>query len=663
MIYIISAQQNAFNGEFPQITIEEAINKLKIMSEISNDTETSGLSCHSKKLLLLQLGDFENQYNFDIASFGYSIPQSLKDFMNEYNGIWILQNAKFDLQFFYKQGVILKNIYDTMLAEYIITMGYTELRDGKQKDVKRDLATICRKYCNVSLDKSVRGEIINFGLSTRVIEYGANDIKYLGKIKEAQLKIIKSKQLENAVNLDNKFVRVLAYIEYCGIKLDWNKWSIKAEEYRNDVINSEEAINRYIYYDLKRTDCFGSNSLFSDIPECLINWSSPKQVIPFFESIGINCTYYDHGEEKKSCSEKVLGLQIKDYPILQLYFDYKEATKKYSTYGYTWQKMINKDTGRIHTSFMQIMATGRLSCGDVNNNQPNLQNLPNDSYTRSCFVAEPGNKYIACDYSSQESIVLANFANDKSLINFYNKGLTDMHSYVAFLLYPQLQEELNKTTDELTEDDLKWIKKNHKDLRQVAKTAEFAIAYGGDGSTIAKNTGSTKEQGIKVYNSYFEAFSGMKKYFERVIAKTLRNGYIEYNPYTKRKFFLMPNNPVIKYADKLKYSELFGSEAKEYNEAKAELQRLSQNYPIQGSSADCSKLAGILFFQEILKNGWFGTVKIVNMIHDEYNVEAPENIAAEVAQCLKDCMIKAGTIFCKTIPLDADVEIGDCWIH
>lgn len=157
-----------------------------------------------------------------------------------------------------------------------------------------------------------------------------------------------------------------------------------------------------------------------------------------------------------------------------------------------------------------------------------------------------------------------------------------MHSFVAFLLYPELQEELHKSSDELTEDDLIWIKKNHKDLRQIAKTAEFAIAYGGDGSTIAKNTGSTKAQGIEVYNSYFKAFSGMKTYFDRVIAKTLRNGYIEYNPYTKRKFFLMPNNPVIKYAEKLKYSDLYGTEAMEYNTARAELQRLSQNYPIQG---------------------------------------------------------------------------------
>ena len=475
MIYVVSAQIEAFGGKFPQISLEEAIEMLKSLPEIPNDTETSGLSCHSKKLLLIQLGNEDFQIDFDIASYGGQIPQPLKDFMNTYNGLWILQNAKFDLQFYYKQGIILKHVYDTMLAEYIITMGYTEFRDGKVKDVRRDLQTIVRKYCNVVLDKSVRGEIIRTGLSARVIEYGANDVKYLIPVKKAQMKIIQAKHLDKAVELDNKFVKVLAYIEYCGIKLDWNKWAVKAEEYRNNVISSEEALNRHLYYDLKRTDCFGSNSLFSDVPQCLINWSSPKQVIPLFESLGINCTYYDHGKEKKSCSEKVLNFQIKDFKILQLYFEYKEATKKFSTYGYSWQKMINRDTGRIHTSFMQIMATGRLSCGDMNNDQPNLQNLPNDKYTRSCFIAEPGNKYIACDYSSQESIVLANFANDESLIDFYKKGLTDMHSYVAFLLYPELQKELNKTSDELTEDDLIWIKKNHKDLRQIAKTAEFAI--------------------------------------------------------------------------------------------------------------------------------------------------------------------------------------------
>lgn len=655
MIYLVSNQTNAFNKEFTQISLENAIEELNKLSIISADTETSGLSCHSKRLLLIQFGNYDNQYEFDINSYNGIIPDKLKEFINSYSGLWILQNAKFDLQFFYKQGVILKNIYDTMLAERILTMS--------DDDVKCDLATLCLKYCGQYLDKSVRGDIITKGLNIDVIYYGANDIKYLENIMNKQMIIINKYNLSSSLALDNKFVKVLAYIEYCGIKLDWNKWSIKAAEYLNIVQEAKNKLENYLYYDLKQHQYFGTLDLFSNTPSCIINWDSPKQVIPLFEKLGINCTYYDHGVEKKSCSEKTLQFQIKDYPILQFYFNYKGAVKQSSTYGYTWKSMINQDTGRIHTTFKQLMNTGRLSCGDTAHNQPNLQNLPNDTYTRSCFIAEPGNKYIAADYSSQESIVLANFANDESLIDFYRKGLTDMHSYVAFLLFPELQKELNKTSDELTEEDLIWIKKNHKDLRQIAKTAEFAIAYGGDGSTIAKNTGATKTQGIEVYNAYFKAFSGMKRYFDRVINKTIKNGYIEYNPLTKRKFFLTSSNPVIKYSDKIAHGELFGYEAKEYNDAKAELQRLSQNYPIQGSSADCSKLAGVLFFNELLKRGWFNKVKIVNMIHDEYNVEAPTEIAEEVANVLKECMIKAGSYFCKIIPLNADIEIGDHWIH
>ncbi len=665
MIYLISQESNVFGGKFKQILVEEAIANLQEMKEIGNDTETSGLSCHSKKLLLLQLGNKETQYVFDINSFGGIIPDSLKSFMNTYEGLWILQNAKFDLQFFYKQGIILKNVYDTMLAERILTMGIQEYRDGKMRDVKCDLATIAKKYCNAYLDKSIRGEIVTRGLNDRVIVYGANDIAYLPEIKEKQLKLIQEKKLEVALMLDNRFVKVLAYIEYCGIKLDWPKWEAKAAKYQQAVIDAEEALNNYLYYDLGKTEYFyATDTLFeSNKPQTELNWGSSEQVIPVFEKLGVNCSYYEKGVEKKSCSEKVLKFQIPQFKILQLYYAFQEARKQSSTYGYSWKSMINSDTGRIHTTFRQLMNTGRLSCGDRDSNSPNLQNLPNDEYTRSCFIAEKGNKYIAVDYSAQESVVLANFANDQSLLNFYRKGLQDMHSFVAFLLFPEIQKELNKTSEELTNDDLKWIKKNHHNLRQVAKTAEFAIAYGGDGSTIAKNTGSTKAQGKIVYDAYFSAFSGMKNYFNYVLNKTLSHGYIEYNPFTKRKFFLEPDNPVLKYSEKAYYGQLNGKEEREYSESKAELQRLSQNYPIQGSSADCSKLAGILFFNEIISRGWFNVVKIVNMVHDEYNVEAPEEIASKVAQLLKDCMVKAGSYFCKIIPLDAEIEIGDCWIH
>ena len=141
---------------------------------------------------------------------------------------------------------------------------------------------------------------------------------------------------------------------------------------------------------------------------------------------------------------------------------------------------------------------------------------------------------------------------------------------------------------------------------------------------------------------------------------TTDKGYIQYNPVTKRKFFISHTNPFIKY----QYEEyLTPEESREYRKASAEIQRLSQNYPIQGSSSDISKLAGCFFFKEILQRGWFNKVKIVNFVHDEFVLEVPEELVEEVTKIIIDCMKKAGDVFCKTIPLDADAAIGDYWIH
>lgn len=572
MIYLVSNQTNAFNNVFEQISLDQSIDMLFKLPVLGNDTETSGLSCHSKKLLTIQLGNADFQVVFDIESFGYQVPKKLVEAMKRYSGVYILQNAKFDLQFYYKQGIILKNVYDTMLAETILTLG---LQTGG-----RDLKTITKKYCDVDLDKSVRGEIITKGLSERVIKYAAYDVVYLPEIMEKQMKLIERMQLKTALDLDNHFVKVLAYIEYCGIKLDWEKWKTKALKDLDDVQEKKRLLNNWLWENNYK-EYFSYYDLFTNEPQCIINWSSSKQVIPLFEKLGVNCTVKVNGETKKTVEEKVLKTQIKDFPILKLYYDYTGSRKLASTYGLSWEKAINSDTGRIHTTFKQIMNTGRLSCGDSKGNYPNLQNLPNDAYTRSCFIAEKGNKISAIDYSAQESIVLANFAKDNALINFYKKGLTDMHSYVAYLLFPELQI---KPREELVNEDLKQIKKEHHDLRQIAKTAEFAIGYGGNGSTIAKNTGCSKEQGNKVYDSYFEAFSGLKNYFTLVLNKTKERGFIEYNPVTKRKFFISPNDPFLKYKD---WVNLPRELEREYNMKEAEYQRLSQNYPIQGELLPC----------------------------------------------------------------------------
>jgi len=464
MIYLVSNQVNAFGGEFNQISLSEAIQLVSSLNYVGLDTETEGLDCHTKKLLSLQLGDKNNQVVFDIASFEGRIPHLVKDYLNESKQTFIIQNAKFDLQFLYKQDVIIEKVFDTMLAETILTNG---LQLGG-----RDLKTLCEKYCQVDLDKSIRGQIITKGLNAAVIKYAAYDVVYLEDIMLKQLKLIKRLQLLNAVALDNEFVKVLAYIEYCGIKLDWEKWRTKSVKDLELVVSTQSALNKWLLDNGYRKYFDGIPDLFTGEMQCILNWNSSKQVIELFESLGINCTVKAHGETKKTVEEKAIGKFKDKFPILKLYFEYKAAIKLTSTYGLSWKSMINPVTGRIHTKFQQLMNTGRLSCGSAKENKPNLQNLPSDELTRSCFISEPGYKFIAADYSSQEQIVLANFSKEENLINFYKKGFKDMHSYVAFLMYPVIRR---CTIEELTPDKLGYVKKEHSDKRKIAKSAGFAI--------------------------------------------------------------------------------------------------------------------------------------------------------------------------------------------
>lgn len=660
IMYLVSNQTGVFDSsKFISITIDEAISLLEKEDVLGLDTETEGLDCFTKALLLLQIGNKEFQVNFDISSFQGKIPKLLKDFLNNYHGLFILQNAKFDLKFLFRQDVILKKVYDTMLVETIITNGL--------QWSGRDLKTIVEKYCGVSLDKSVRGEIITKGLTDRVLEYGANDVKYLLEVRTKQLEIVDKYNLQKAIDLDNVFVIVLAYTEYCGIKLDYEKWKIKVEKHVDTVARLKKELEDYLFKEGKTKYFSGMQDLFTGTQTCILNWDSPKQVMALLEEYGVDTTINIKGEVKKTIDAKKLEPQQNDFPIIAPYLKYKEGQKEISTYGYKWKSYINPVTKRIHTTFKQLMDTGRLSCGNKDDNTPNLQNIPRDAETRACFICEPGNILIDADYSSQEQIVLANFSKEKNLLNFYARGFNDMHSYVAFLMYPDIRRS---SLEELTPDKLSYIKLEYPENRRIAKSAGFAINYGGNGSTIAKNCNITNKEGEFVYNSYFEAFPQLKDYFELVFKRADHFGYIEYNPITRRKYFFNPEtNAYFKYKDKLK-DKLFWYEMdnprqimSNYNAAKNEIARLAQNYPIQGSSADITKYAGILFLREILKRDWWMKVKIVNLVHDEILVECPKEIVEEVKEVLIKSMTEAGNPFCRVLPLSADALVGEHWVH
>lgn len=659
MIYLVTNQINIYDKAlYELITVKEAIEILKQEDELGLDTETEGLDCYTKKILLLQIGNFDYQILFDIQSFGGKIPEEIKKFLNETKILIIMQNAKFDLKFLMIQGILIKHVYDTMLAEIIITNGL--------QYSGRDLATLAEKYCGVTLDKSVRGDIITKGLSDAVLIYGAKDIEYLSIIKRKQLVEVCALNVERALDLDNTFVIVLAYVEFCGIKLDYPKWKIKADKNVATAAILKTKLEAQLLKD-EKTHCFsGMVDMWTGQQDCTINWDSPKQVLALFENYGINTTIRIKGEFKNSIDAKVLEPQKDDYAILKPYLEYKAARKEISTYGYNWKKYINPVTGRIHTTYKQLMDTGRLSSGNKRDGTPNMQNLPSDELTRSCFIAEKGNLIAAVDYSSQEQIVLANFSKEDNLINFYKRGLKDMHAYVAFLMYPKIRE---CSLEDITPVILKNVKENHKDLRSLAKNAGFAINYGGNGSTIANNCNITKKDGEFVYNSYFKAFPGLRDYFDLVFKRASYFKWVQFNNITKRKYFFSPENDYFKYRDDVndKYFWHTNDDArsihKKFTKAQGEIARLAQNYPIQGSAADITKYACILYFKWLLKNNYIHIIKIINIVHDEIIIEAPKELIKKSVDALVDCMKKAGEPFCPTIPLNATADIGDHWIH
>lgn len=654
-------KRNQENKLVEKCKLEEVLDFLKNTQEIECDTETLGFDCHTSDILCVQFGNTKNQY---LIQWKDSLIEILRPFFSDKNKTFIFQNAKFDLQFFYKKGIIIESIYDTLLAEIIIT-------NGKQFG-GRGLDTLVKKYAKAEMSKEIRELITKLGLTDAVIDYALDDVKYLSIIKAKQVEELKKLDLEKTIKLDNEFVKVLAYTEFCGIGFDQKKWLEKCEKEEREWKLKEQELNDLVVSnpDLKKYHSYGG--LFDPVDTIIstINWRSPAQVQEVFQKIGVDITIEEDGEEKGSVGKQVLQ-KNKDKPLVKCYSDYITLNKRITSFGRNYLDYVNPATNRIHTVYQQILNTGRMSSGNKKQGKPNLQQLPNDADHRDCFIAEKGNKMICADYTGQEAVLFVNQCLDKNLLAFYDGNLGDMHSYVAKLCFPS----------ELGDLDLKEIKKQRPDLRQKAKGAGFAITYGGVGFTISNNLGLSEEEGNEIYKAYTEAFPEMFDYFKKVSDKAKSQGYVTFNTLTKRKFYFDFMKEYVKLEEYIKqpgfwttykeekkedsftFNNVLRPKVKKYFKYKGIIERTSYNYPIQGSSADCTKYAAYLFFKWLQEQDLVFKVKFVNIVHDEILIECPDDIANKCSDKLKECMEKAGSYFCKRVPLKAEPQIADRWVH
>jgi len=654
-------------------TIEYLLDYFKDKNEIGFDTETTGFDPYVDKLLAYQFGNGVHQFVVDAALHPI---EEVKSLLLHPHKEFLIHNAKFDLKFLYHQNIYPKTVWDTYLGECVLYKG--------DRTTRKSLEATVTRYFNYALNKTTRGKIFREKFSQKVIEYCAEDVQFLLDIKAAQWRRLDKQDLLSSMQLENLFVKTLTYIEYSGIYLDANLWRQKLEQDESIYKKSLKELDQWVI-DNNILDFIDTQlDLFDSEKRTTINWSSPSQAVKLFKQLGVDTQVTDETVDgmKDSVEAGVLEKQIEKSTLIPIYLKHKKIEKILSTYGHAVLDKIHPVTGRIHTSFTQIMNTGRLSSGGKMGDKDtiNLQNipkLPDDTdrhpgkiYERDCFVSEPGNVLVNADYTGQEQIVFANWTLDKDLLSFYNSGLGDMHSYIASKIFPHLKGV-----------SLKEIKIKYKKERQIAKSAGFALNYGGDGSTIADNLNLSKEEGEAIYKAYFDAFPGVNDYFKKVTNQALRDGYVLFNGISKSKCFIhffeqfknleyKVQKPGFweKYREEKELdSALYRNELKpivsKYFKLRGTISRMAINYGIQGSSAEITKLACIYIFDYILSNNFIGIVKFSNTIHDEILLECPEGLGDQIAKVVADCMTKAGNVYCKVIPLKADVKIGKIWEH
>ena len=664
MIFLVTLNQELFEQEeYKIIGVDESLSLLAPLKVVGLDTETSGLDVYTDKLLSVQLGDYNNQIVIDCSTVDIKL---YKEYL-ESNRLFLGWNLKFDLKWLYRYNIVPKKVYDGFLAEKLMWLGYP------MGIHSMSLKTAGKDYLGVELDKSIRGKIIWDGLkSVDTIIYAAKDVQYLEKIKEKQEEELKKKDLLRAIEYENKFVLPLAYCEFCGVKLDAEKWKAKMKKDKERELKAKELCDKWLLalneqgFDNRKEISIESdvayNSDFTPVtfkqiigvripphsfdkyikinrqgdlwggynlePQVTINWNSAKQVAPIFKRFGVNVEVEDKekGGTKDSIDAKTLKPQKDKCSLIPLYIEYREAVKVTSTYGENFLEQINPVSGRIHTNINQLGTdTGRLSSGGKDKSSGkeyvNLQNLPADAETRACFVAESGNSWISIDYSGEESFIMASIANDKAMINELMYGEKDLHTLTAKLVFPQIPKDMPASE----------VKKNFHSERAKAKGYEFAFNYNGNADTIKRNFGLTDEEANRIYNAYMSGFNGLKRYQEYKHKDWWDKGYILISELSGHKAYIYDYKQLQETKEWMKtldwdyYREMKKSNpecdtvqrVKRFFKRKAASDKQSSNYEIQGTGALIFKVASVYFWNKILENHWFGKVKLCIPVHDK----------------------------------------------
>lgn len=501
-------------------------------------------------------------------------------------------NLKYDIEMLRTESMIVKGmLYDTMLASYLIN-------PNKQNHSLED-AAFEHLSCRKKTFKEVlgkRGSFSDVPVEDAAV-YCAEDSAIAFELKEILFERLKDEGMERLYSeMEMPLINVLADVEEAGFKIDADRLNDMSKELEREL----DAIQGRIF--------FLAGEEF--------NINSPKQLSKvLFHTLGLK-----PGKKTKtgfSTDISVLEDLARTHELPGEILNYRSLSKLKSTYTDALPLMINKKTGRVHTSFNQTVAsTGRLS-----SSEPNLQNIPIRGEwgrrIREAFIADEGSLILSSDYSQIELRILAHLSGDTGLIEAFKSGV-DVHTRTASEIFGMEADMVNA------------------EMRRVAKTVNFGIVYGISPFGLSESLNISKEDARAYIESYFGMHPGVRDYIEKTIKDAREKGIVATMFGRKRAV------PEINAAN---------------TSTRALGERLAVNSPVQGSAADVIKIAMINIWNR-LRAEKDDKAKMILQVHDELVFEIKEGYLDEVKELVREEMEGAALL---SVPLKVDIGCGKNW--
>jgi len=581
--------------------IKHVVKQLQNAKELSFDTETDSKDAIVANMVGISLSAKAGVAFYVPVNVEGALPQDtvleiLEPLLTNPETLKIAQNFKYDYLVLLRAGLKVEGpVFDTMVAGYLL--------DASQKIGMDALAQTYLNYKPVSI-KSLIGkgkaaksmDELNYA---DIAQYACEDADVTYQLWEILKDKLDEDELDDiAKTLEFPLIRVLAHMERKGISVDVEMLEQFSEELTEDLEKLEKEI-----FEISGEE---------------FNLNSPKQLGEvLFDNLGLPA-----GKKTKtgqySTSESVLTKLASEYEIPSMVLDYRSLSKLRSTYVDALPKLVNEESGRIHTELNQtVAATGRLSSSN-----PNLQNIPirteRGREIRKAFVPADGFQLLAADYSQVELRVIASISGDENMIQAFKNG-EDIHSRTAKEIFGL--------------DSLEDVTADH---RRKAKEVNFGIPYGVSAYGLASRLGISNDEGKEMIDQYFERFPGIQDYIDETVKKAKDEGYV--TTLLGRRRYIPEIN------------------SRNWN-VRGFAERTAINMPIQGTAADIIKLA-MIQIDDLLHDSGYKS-RMLLQVHDELIFEIHDDETDELPGRLKEMMENAYTL---DVPLDVEIGLADNWL-